>query len=137
MDAPLANKTIITTWATGWAASAAAAVPFVLDNEVDSETDTGWVRVVTRERSARQETIGRNRRNVRRDGTIYIQCFSPVAGGAAAGLELARIARSIIEGVTVDGVRMLVGSVRPADNDGKWWNVTVEVPFWYREALTT
>jgi hypothetical protein len=123
---------------TAWAAATPIAyenVPF-LEPGADAGTDpqsaaSSWVRITVREGDEETVTVG-NIAKVRVVGMVFIDVFSPMGIGTATPRGYAETAAQIFRRVFVDGVQFRAPMVVALGDRGEgWWQIQVQVPFWW------
>jgi hypothetical protein len=132
---PQAVQAILDAFDDVWSVGPVSAYTF--DGEqFDPPDNASWVRVSIRHTFAGQESLGvESNRRFRREGAVFVQCFSPANQGSKAAVDLAHTARAIFEGVTLAGtsVNFTDCSIRETGPDDKWYGVTLEALFAYDE----
>lgn len=129
-----ATKAVCDRWIAQWPALHPG-VGYTFDNEGTGEpelTTDGWARVVVREVTSRQHTLGGvGARRFRRGGLILVQLFAPADQGVNAGLTMGESVRTVFEGVEFEGVSTYEANVRQigpdAPSGGRWYLVVVEI----------
>lgn len=108
---------------------------FTLDNEeFKPPSVTPWVRVIVRNTSSAQETLGPiGNRRYNRKGSIIIQVRVLGNTGTEQSGELADNARNIFEGTSFSQVNVNDSIVKEIGTDGKWFLTNVESFFFYEE----
>lgn len=100
-------------------------------------TGTKWVRFTVVSGEANQASIGAPGQNYYRyTGTVQIQCFAPLNGGAAGAKELADKAIGIFHNKVSAGYIFRAGyavTVPNSATDG-WYQVNAIIPYW-RESI--
>lgn len=132
MTQPLeAVNAIYSRFTTQWADAA----PSTFDNEgYDPDESKPWVRVSVRHVDGGFETLGGvGNRRVRREGSIFVQVFTPANTGTATGLALAKTASDIFEGISFSGIDCTNAVTREVGPEGSWYQHVVEVEFGYEE----
>ena len=110
--------------------------PFVFDNEQFEKEpiDTPWVRLVVRNITGTQETLGRKtNRRYNRQGLIIGSVYTPSNQGTAEADDLATQFRSIFEGEKFSGVYVNNANLREVGNDGEWFQINIDIFFFYEE----
>ena len=126
-----AREAIYLRWATQWAATTA----YTFANEAYSPpTDTAWARLVVSHDAGEQDSLGApgNRKFMRR-GRVLIQLYDIVDNGLRSLDLLAATARTVFEGVQFSGLYFFSVDVRESGQDGEWYQLTVDAPFFYIE----
>ncbi len=129
-----ATERILQTFVTDWA----ALTPFVFDNEklVPPNPKADWVRVVVRHAGGGQESLGDvGNRKFAREGSVFVQCFTPENEGRAASDLLVTAARNIFEGKTLspESIRFTGTEVREIGVDEGYYQSNMEAFFNYTE----
>lgn len=150
-----AGEAIAEAWAAGWLAlhpgsalpydtGQAQCVPYALDNEAyDPEVSTlgplgAWARVSIVPSIAAQGSMGPpGSRQYQTKGYIAVQLFTPAGGGGALLRSLCDDVRTVLQGksFTAGGGSLptFAGTTRGTGTsaDGRWYQTTVVVPFYY------
>ncbi len=132
-----ACEAIVEAWSTGWVALHPD-VPFTLDNEAfdaASAPDT-WARVTIVPSLRAQGSMGPvGSQRFESKGYIAVQLFTPSDAGASTARGLCDDVRKVLErkGFVVgsETVVTFAGSTKSPTTDGRWYQVTVTVPFLY------
>lgn len=90
-----------------------------------------WVRVSVLGSAGRQATLGRpGARLFRRRGHVFVQIFTPLAGGPAEAAALADKAAALFEGHSAAALTFAAADIRQSGEDSHgWWLTTVSVPY--------
>lgn len=122
-----AKEAITDRFVTLWGSTS----PFTFDNEAFTKPPT-WVRLVVRHTGSNQETLGRVlNRKYNRQGSIFIQVFTPIDQGTQQADNLAQTARDIFEGVSFNGIYANDAIIREVGPEGDWYQINVEILFFY------
>ena len=110
------------------------------------DTEPFWTRMVVRELSSEQYTMGPvGARKFRRDCTVFVDVFSPVEGawrdvtegGEDAGSLLGEDVRRFFESTTLAPAKFRGCTVnnpaRDEDAKGRWWVTRASAPFYFIE----
>lgn len=107
------------------------------DNEkYDPPADASWVRLAVRHTARAQESLGAlGGRKFESEGSVFVQCFTPLDSGVAAADTLAEAARAVFEGKTLGAEQLrftsaAITEVGPTDD---WYQINVEAFFTYTE----
>jgi len=119
-----------------------AAVTF--ENEAfEPVTDEPWIRVSRRSTTARVASLGDNGLSERR-GLVIAQVFAPTDEGTARALDLAHDFRRLFERRSIpadvdpiEAVNFLVGEVRPQRESDGWYQVNVDLPYFFHDTTTS
>lgn len=134
-----ARDDILTRFRTEWLADGiSAGVPLVFEDfDVDLSASTApWARVTVRHATGRQASLSNEagKRTFRREGTVFVQIFTPFGDGLSLSDSLANIAARAFEGketpfhVWFRNVRL-----NEIGRDGHWYNVNVLADYEYDE----
>lgn len=129
-----------------WADAEMPQMPYCFDNEMLAEPDISvinpcWARVGMRTSASRQETIGAvGNRKFRRQAVIYVQLFGRTGIGRGRIDDVAHDVITLYEGTRIGPVgdpeqQVIARTALQVDlgADGRWYNVTVEIPVDYYE----
>ena len=108
---------------------------YTFANEKYSPPDsTLWARLTVNHEAGEQDSLGKvgDRKFLRR-GRVLIQIFGPVDSGLRALDLVADAVRDIFEGVSFDGLYFFSSDIREGSNDGEWFQIIVDAPFFYSE----
>lgn len=109
---------------------------FDLDNEsFDRPEDQPWVRMVVRNRTTGQESLGPvGLRKFLRKGAVFTQIFVPINTGVEEADRLAEIIRVMFEGVRLtNGVWFYESEVREVGAKDGFYQIIVESIFNYEQ----
>jgi hypothetical protein len=97
------------------------------------DNHTSWVRLTIQDGEARQVSMGFPKL-FRNTGVIFVQVFTPSGVGPDPALKLADDAAAIFRNFKQDGVTCRAPSIRDSRQDGRWYQVVLQVPF-YRDEM--
>lgn len=149
-----AGEAIDEAWAAGWLAlhpgsalpydtTQGECVPYVLDNEAfdtDNAANFGalgaWARVTNVPSDRNQGSMGPpGAQRFQQNGYIAVQLFCPPDAGAALLRQLCDDVRTVLERksfvVGSESVVTFSGKPKPAIADGRWYQTTVVVPYYF------
>lgn len=129
---PTARELIYSRFITQWGTT----TPLTFDNEAfDPPEGKAWVRLTVRHNDSNFETLGGvGNRRVRREGSIFIQVFTPGDKGTQKSDTLVQTARAVFEGVSFGpGVDCNNAVDREVGPDGAHYMRVVECFFAYEE----
>jgi hypothetical protein len=95
-----------------------------------------WARTVVRHEAGRQSTLGNHEgvRRYRRQGSIFVQIFTPAGEGLSRLDGLAKIVHDALEGKTTSrGVEFSNTRLNEVGRDGNWHQTNVVADFRYDE----
>lgn len=111
--------------------------PYVLGNEkFKAPIDTPWARMTIRHNLGAQQSLGpKGCRRFRREGSMFVQIFSPQETGTHDPAELVEIIQNGFEGEDLPRTSICFLDVTPRENgpSDKWYQETVEIQFRYYE----
>lgn len=109
------------------------------NREYEPTDGQAYVRISVQHNLAYQPSMGDPAaRRTRREGIVFVQCFTPLGDGTSQSNELAQEASDVLSNkrVAVGGVyhiSLKSGEIRTIGRDPvhELWQVNVSVPFWY------
>lgn len=111
------------------------AAPIAWENAPHQPNDDAFVFFEVVSGGSEQVSIGSpNARLYRHAGVIQAHVFVPTGKGTKLALEHADTIAAIFRGQSFNGVLCFaprLGNAAQADDDGKWYRVTVSIPFQY------
>lgn len=141
------REAVLQQWSTGWEAlhagsaeptdpPASTAVPWTADNETFSSDSVGslgaWAQIEIVHTGAEQTTQGSApSRKFERTGLIRVVFRALVDVGFGVLSDLTEEARTVLEGVRLDGANLHAGDTREGASDGVWASSRLVVPFRY------
>lgn len=118
-----------------WDAGGSPISAYSLDNEqFDAPSDAPWVRLVVRNISGAQETLGRKtNRRYNRQAMIMATVAVPQNTGTDQVDDLSQQLRAIFEGEKFDGIYVNNALVTEGGNVGEWYQMNLDIFFFYEE----
>ena len=115
----------------------ATGYPYVLGNEkFKPPNDTPWARMVIRHNQGTQNSLGpKGCRRFQRDGSMFVQIFSPQETGTYDPATLVEVIQNGFEGEDIPRTSICFLDVSPRENgpSDKTYQETVEIQFRYYE----
>lgn len=114
--------------------------PYFFGNEEVQDSDLAgvvrWARLTVRHTESEQETLGNKpNRRFKRQGRLFVQVFTSAEEGEKQLDVLVEAVEEIFEAITLRDctIYFLAATSREDGQDGKWYRMTVSVPFWYEQ----
>ena len=133
-----AKEILYAAFVAGWGTT----TPYQLDNEDGTDSlnedpangDVSWVRVVVRNETFGQKTLGqKGNRKFTREGRLLIQVFTLANTGTKDSDVLSQKLVDMFEGEKFSGVWVNELTPRGIGNDGKWYQALCDGTFEYEE----
>lgn len=126
-----ARKAVYNEFITQWGATSV----YTLENEPwDEPNNTPWVRLIVKELTGGQETLGRaTNRQYERVGAIMAQVFVPPYTGTKVADTLSKQLANLFEGKVVNDVVCNNAVTQSKGIIGKWHQTNVDIDIQYFE----
>jgi hypothetical protein len=128
-----AREAIYARWVANIPSGISTNYTFINEKFV-APTDAPWARLSVLHEQGNQDSLGAvgDRKFLRR-ARVLIQLFNTVDSGLRSLDTLADAARDIFEGVSFSGLHFNSVDIRESGQDGDWYQVIVDAPFFYSE----
>lgn len=123
-------RAVESRFAANFTAVPAANIAF--DNVPFDVPTTSWVRLVVNPGVSEQVAMGATKQ-FRHSGLITVQVFTPVDKGSQAAFDLADDVSEIWRGASFSGIIARVPSATVAGVRDGWFQINVDVPFYFDE----